>query len=142
MKKRSYIFALLLVIAAAVVTAFLFFNTNDTKTLSGTVTTKFTDCEGGREMNREGQITTIDPVTCDGGSYITIDHENDFGTASGLTSVDESYSVDVTNIKVGDEVKVTYNTNQKGYHVTYKANQKSQIYHALNCDGCRVEKIE
>ncbi|MDZ7744135.1 MAG: hypothetical protein U5K77_00005 [Candidatus Saccharibacteria bacterium] len=48
----------------------------------------------------------------------------------------------MTNIKVGDEVKVTYNTNQKGYYVTDKANQKSQIYHVLNCDGCRVEKIE
>ncbi|MDZ7744136.1 MAG: hypothetical protein U5K77_00010 [Candidatus Saccharibacteria bacterium] len=35
-------------------------------------------------MNREGQITTIDPVTCDGGSYITIDHENDLEPQVGL----------------------------------------------------------
>jgi hypothetical protein len=94
-------------------------------TLSGTVTSKFTDCVGGQEMDKQGNISRIQEVSCDGGSTITVDYKDSFVTSTGLVRPEASYSVDVSKIKVGDKVIVHYTTDLEGYKT-------------LNCKSCGV----
>lgn len=95
--------------------------------LTGVVTSKFTDCEGGIELDEQGRAVPIKQVSCDGGSYITIDRGQSFITSTGRVPPDLAYSVDVTKIKVGDRVTVRYIKDSEG-------NKK------LNCDRCGVTR--
>jgi hypothetical protein len=95
--------------------------------ISGTVTSKFTDCVGGEEMNPQGNITPIRSVSCDGGSTITIDFKHSFVTATGLVAPGNAYSKDVSKVKVGDSVIVHYTTDSQGYK-------------SLNCNSCGVSR--
>lgn len=98
-------------------------------TITGTVTSKFTDCVGGEEISKSGIITPIKDVSCDGGSTITIDYKDIFITSTGEVLPNDSYSIDVSSIKVGDRVKVRYVTNSAGYK-------------SLNCKSCGVIKAK
>lgn len=93
--------------------------------LSGIVTRKFTDCSGGEEMDRQGSITPIRQVSCDGGSTITVDYNKTLITATGMTAPGYAYAVDVSTIKVGDKVLVRYTMDNEGGM-------------SLNCKKCGV----
>jgi len=95
--------------------------------MSGVVTSKFTDCVGGEKLDTNGKIVPIDQVSCDGGSTITLDHKNTFITATGYVRPEYAYKKDVSSIKVGDKVLVRYMTDSQG--------NKS-----LNCESCGVTK--
>lgn len=98
--------------------------------LTGIVTRKFTDCSGGEEMDSRGNISAIEePISCDGGSTITIDYKETFVTTSGFVPQDMAFSTDVSSIRVGDKVTVRYAEDLDG--------QKS-----LNCVSCSVTKVK
>lgn len=98
------------------------------------VTSKFTDCVGGEEMDEEGNIVPITEISCDGGSLITVAYkENEssitsketFVTSTGMVPEDMAYSIDVTHINIGDTVVVKYQIDENDYKT-------------LGCEGCTV----
>ncbi len=95
--------------------------------ITGTVTTKFTDCVGSEVMDTNGKISKIDRVPCDGGSKIIIDYDKTFITQTGNVPQNEAYNIDVSSIQVGDKVTVRYIVDQEGYET-------------LKCDACSVTK--
>lgn len=92
----------------------------------GIVTRKFIDCSGGEEMNALGAINSIEQVSCDGGSTITIDFTQTFRTSSGEGG--PPFSVDTTRIAVGDKVRVRYSQDSEGNTT-------------LNCRDCSIQKV-
>lgn len=99
----------------------------NTKTITGIVTNKFTDCEGGSQMDKNGNITPIEEITCDGGSTITIDYKETFITITGNVPNASKYAVDVTEVQVGDKAIVRYAIDKDGHKT-------------LGCKDCSVEK--
>jgi hypothetical protein len=100
---------------------------SSTGSITGIVTSKFTDCVGGNEYSVDGKIIPIEPISCDGGSTITIDRKETFVTESGYVAENERYSVDVSSINVGDKVRVKY-ALEKGHK-------------SLHCQDCSVSLI-
>lgn len=111
-----------------------FSNTKNLPSIIGVVTSKFTDCEGGEEMDEDGNIVPITEISCDGGSLITVSYrekesvtstKETFVTATGYVPEDMAYSIDVTHINVGDSVVVKYQIDENDYKT-------------LGCEGCTV----
>ena len=126
-KKVLFLLASIAIICAVI--ALFLFGRNDLlnqNTATGLVTSKLTDCVGGEELDRNGNLAPIKEVSCDGGSTITIDYKDTFVTTTGLVA-SGGYSVDVSSIKAGDRVKVRYVTDSEGHK-------------SLNCKGCGVTK--
>ncbi len=79
---------------------------SDKISIRGVVTEVFTDCSSRLVLNEAGEVVQGGPVTCDGGSYITVDGTRIF-TSSGFTSADLAYDKHPVNLKPGQEVAVT-----------------------------------
>lgn len=97
----------------------------------GTVTRKFTNCEGGMQLDKLTGVVRdipISEVTCDLGSTVTINYVDEIITATGKVSPGTAFSVDVTQINVGDTVLVRYRLDDNG--------EKN-----LNCEICGIEKV-
>ena len=131
LKRKPYFLLTFLAVVCVVITVFLIGRKvlSNQETITGTVTSIFTDCVGGEEMDKYGIIAPIKKVYCDGGDTITIDYNYEFVTAPGLLIYGEPYSVDVSSIKVGDRVKVHYQNDSDGFKF-------------LGCKSCGVQKIK
>lgn len=100
------------------------------RAVGGMVTRKFTNCQGGEQLNQQtGKVSPIpqSDITCDLGSTITVDGVGELITATGKVPQNMAYSVDVSNIKVGDSVLVRYRLEDDGTKT-------------LQCANCGVEK--
>ncbi len=106
-------------------------NTPREHTMTGKLTTKFTDCAREEQMNAQGFITTkTREITCDGGSYIVIDYRDRIGTSSGMIAdPNRGYSADVSGVEVGDTVRVHYVADSDGYMT-------------LDCQKCGVVRVQ
>lgn len=75
-------------------------------TIRGQVTEVFTDCMSRLVLNEAGEVESIGPVSCDGGSYIIVNGTR-IQTTSGFTAEDDSFGKHPESLRPGQTVKVS-----------------------------------
>ncbi|MGH1487952.1 MAG: hypothetical protein ACRBK7_00930 [Acidimicrobiales bacterium] len=76
-------------------------------TIRGKVTEVFTDCQSRMILNDQGEVESVGPISCDGGSYIIVGGKR-IQTASGyLMSESDMYGKHIASLLPGRMVSVT-----------------------------------
>lgn len=76
------------------------------RVIRGTVTEVFTDCQSRLILNDAGEVESVGPVSCDGGSYIVVDGTR-IQTTAGFGASEDNYSKHPANLRPGQRVSVT-----------------------------------
>jgi len=103
------------------------FAAGGTEVVSGTVTEVFTDCYAHLVLTDDGEIDVIEPVSCDGGSWVIIDGIR-VATASGFVLTDD----EVFDRHIRDL--------QPGETATAVATATSGGALNLDCDECSLRR--
>ena len=72
----------------------------------GQVTEVFTDCRSRLILDAAGEVESVGPVSCDGGSYIVVDGTR-IHTSSGFVAADDAYDKHIPTLRPGQTVTVT-----------------------------------
>ena len=72
----------------------------------GQVNEVFTDCRSRLILNAAGEVESVGPVSCDGGSYIVVEGTK-IHTSSGFVAADDAYDKHIPTLRPGQTVTVT-----------------------------------
>ncbi len=99
-----------------------------TRRVTGVVTELFKDCQEKLVLEDGEVVVSDDPVSCDGGSFFTVDGQQVY-YQSGYVAQEDAYSYDIGELTPGDTVEVTYQVNEYGGT-------------DLNCEACEVTVLQ
>ncbi len=74
--------------------------------IRGMVTEVFTDCQSRLVLNDAGEVESVGPVSCDGGSYIIV-NGNRIHTTAGFVASEDYYAKHPSDLRPGQNVAVT-----------------------------------
>ena len=72
----------------------------------GQVSEVFTDCRSRLILNAAGEVESVGPVSCDGGSHIVVEGTR-IHTSSGFVAADDAYDKHIPTLRPGQTVTVT-----------------------------------
>lgn len=92
---------------------------------TGVVTEVFRDCAEKLELVDGEVVQSDDPISCDGGSYFTVNETTLIYNASGFVAIEDAYSYDIGSLQPGDNIEAVYVKDEFGLNT-------------LNCDACSI----
>ena len=97
--------------------------------ITGVVTEIFNDCSN-RLILEDGEVVeSTDAISCDGGSILTLNDDQQILFSSGFVPSDQAFEYDLGELMPGDTAEVVYEELESGIGT-------------LNCDECEVRILQ